>query len=150
MIFATLLLFKLHFPNFGLPNASFYRGFVKALWVQTRRRTCCTYANSAAGIICNGFARFAGLADLDGDGMAEILSASASQPLGIAGLLAMRLDGTRLWQWGEIGVGCPPGDVLEQGPLAPRQQRFVAPHAPRATPAQNDGRGVQEITILLP
>ena len=75
--------------------------------------------------------RFAGLADLDGDGMAEILSASASQPLGIAGLLAMRLDGTRLWQWGEIGVGCPPGD-------------------PAVQTADLDGDGREEIYVAAP
>jgi hypothetical protein len=56
---------------------------------------------------------FAGLADLDGDGKAEILSASAAHP-GIDGVLATRLDGTRLWQWGAIGAGRPPGDAAVQ------------------------------------
>lgn len=55
----------------------------------------------------------AGFADLDGDGQAEILGASAEN-LAITGVRASRMDGRRLWQWGELGAGRSPCDIPVQ------------------------------------
>ena len=60
------------------------------------------------------FGQIACWADLDGDGLAEILSATADNSLAINSVLARRLDGTPLWQWGELGTGQSPVDVPVQ------------------------------------